>query len=423
MTDWEKHLLEVILPWWEQRAIDDERGGVRTGFDNDGELHTTDRFTWSQGRWAWLAGELADEARAGRLAVDADTWTRRCLQTCERMASDAIRPDGRTHFRVTETGEPVADATGETATSVFADLFLVLGLSAGLRQLPADDPRGRAWLGHGVRILQAAECAIGDRTALSEPYPVPPGYGDLAGPMTLVHTAAELLRTPAAPERADEIRGVRGRAGHHIATQVIAGEDWWEMRPDDDNRADTLLARHRTPGHMLELLWMLDHATDDDPTFRPVPTEQLHAIAGGAIERGWDPDHGGVLRYVDRLGGEPHGRLLGDARYEELVRDTWSTKLWWVHVEAMYALTRFGSQGNARLAAWAERVAAYTLATFPDPDGREWLHIRARDGSPFNEVVALPVKDPFHIIRALTLLNRLTTTGPDPSQEGDQDHA
>lgn len=409
MIDWERHLLEVILPWWEEHAIDDQMGGVRTGFDNAGVLHTADRFTWSQGRWAWLAAELADEARSGRVTVDADLWSRRSIRTCEWMVARAVRGDGRTHFRVTEAGEPVADGSGETATSVFADLFVVLGLSGGLRQLPAGDPRATVWLDQGIEILQTAARAIRERSALSEPYPVPQGFEDLAGPMTLVHTAAELLRTPAAVERAAEIRAIRDWAGHHLSDHILTADDWWEMRPDDPAERDTLLARHRTPGHVLELLWMLDHAHADDPDFQPVTRERMQAIARTAITRGWDETYGGVLRYADRDGGEPQGRSVEGARYEGLVRATWSTKLWWVHVEAMYALARLAGDAPD-LAAWAQRVADYTLSTFPDPAGHEWLHIRARDGQPLNEVVALPVKDPFHIIRALTLLNRLKKT-------------
>jgi N-acylglucosamine 2-epimerase len=38
---------------------------------------------------------------------------------------------------------------------------------------------------------------------------------------------------------------------------------------------------------------------------------------------------------------------------------------------------------------------------------REWLQIRTRDGAPQDKVVALPVKDPFHITRNLVLILEL----------------
>ena len=36
---------------------------------------------------------------------------------------------------------------------------------------------------------------------------------------------------------------------------------------------------------------------------------------------------------------------------------------------------------------------------FPDKVHGEWIQIRMRDGNPEDKVVALPVKDPFHILR------------------------
>ena len=40
--------------WW--RAIDRERGGVFNCFDNSGtRLISREKFTWSQGRFAWLS--------------------------------------------------------------------------------------------------------------------------------------------------------------------------------------------------------------------------------------------------------------------------------------------------------------------------------------------------------------------------------
>ena len=106
-------------------------------------------------------------------------------------------------------------------------------------------------------------------------------------------------------------------------------------------------------------------------------------------------------------GGEPCGRRSDD-RYERLVVTTWDTKLWWPHAEALYALLLFGLRtGREDLLALHERLHAYALATFPAGPGREWIQIRDRDGTPLEATVALPVKDPFHVARALLLLVEL----------------
>ena len=54
---------------------------------------------------------------------------------------------------------------------------------------------------------------------------------------------------------------------------------------------------------------------------------------------------------------------------------------------------------------WYWKAHDYTFETFPNPDRivGEWIQIRDRQGSPESKVVALPVKDPFHIARAMLL--------------------
>lgn len=63
--------------------------------------------------------------------------------------------------------------------------------------------------------------------------------------------------------------------------------------------------------------------------------------------------------------------------------------------------------GRADLFACHDRAHRYTMATFPAGPGREWIQIRDRAGAPLEATVALPVKDPFHIARALLLLVEL----------------
>ena len=173
--------------------------------------------------------------------------------------------------------------------------------------------------------------------------------------------------------------------------------------PDGNDAADTLLGRHRTPGHLLEAAWMLVHAATTVPDIPALLPDWLPDLAEHALDLAWDPDEGGLLRYVDQDGGAPRGRRT-DGRYEQLVVETWDTKLWWVHAEAVLAVAVLArAYPRSGLASWLPRLREYTLATFPDPDGHEWLQIRDRAGRPLDRVVALPVKDPFHIPRALLM--------------------
>jgi N-acylglucosamine 2-epimerase len=88
----------------------------------------------------------------------------------------------------------------------------------------------------------------------------------------------------------------------------------------------------------------------------------------------------------------------------------WSDKLWWVHSEAVYVtLLGYELTGKDGLKRLYDQVHAYTFDTFPHPDPAlgEWIQIRDRQGQPMDKVVALPVKDPFHITRNLLFLIEL----------------
>jgi N-acylglucosamine 2-epimerase len=90
--------------------------------------------------------------------------------------------------------------------------------------------------------------------------------------------------------------------------------------------------------------------------------------------------------------------------------DDWGSKLWWVHSEALYTtLLLFDRTDDEEFLAWFERVFDYVFATFPNPDKSigEWIQIRTREGKPQEKVVALPVKDPYHIIRNVILIIEL----------------
>jgi N-acylglucosamine 2-epimerase len=65
--------------------------------------------------------------------------------------------------------------------------------------------------------------------------------------------------------------------------------------------------------------------------------------------------------------------------------------------------------GDAAFLKWFQKIFDYTYQTFPnpDPDIREWIQIRTREGNPQEKVVALPVKDPYHIIRNVLMIIEL----------------
>lgn len=408
MTDSRAILETNILPWWETNGVDEKNGGVFTCFANNGRLLSTDKIIWSQGRWAWLCAQLGADIGSGILTGDGAEWTSRARTTSAFILEHAILDGPVTAFRVSAEGGPPLDGEAGHGSSVLADLYAALGLAGGAGTLAEGDREH--WASTALALLANAERRVASRTAPSEPYPVRPGFTDAASLMLLLHVGAEIHKVTRCEVSAATVdRAMLGFFGTTPGSGLWQPGHWWEFRPDEVDDCDTLLARHVTPGHLLEALWM---AADACPT--PLP-DWIPDLALQCLELGWDTWHGGLFRYVDRFGrhtpNRPVGRLFGGDAYESLVQQTWDTKLWWVHVEAMYATRLLAERSGRRdLMGWHERVTEYTLGTFPCPDGQEWLQIRDRKGNPLDKVVALPVKDPFHIARALLLLNRLDST-------------
>ena len=403
-----RHLEQDVLGWWLTHGPAEDGAGVLTCWSNDGlVLRSRDRFTWSQGRWVWLMARIARARDADVISIAGHEPLDLALATARFIEDHAILADGTTAYVVGPDGRPREPAVGTGLhTSIFADLFVALGYAALESVLKTGH-----WGRRAAHLLEAANRTIDAGLARTDPYPVPDGYANLSLPMIQLNVATELFRATGDPAAAETAIAAATR----IEARFRTGADVADLAPDDPRLAETLLARHRTPGHVLEVLWFLLTARDLLEDRTPLADAGLLAdMAVATCARGWDDRHGGLLRYTDIDGGRPAGATSG-AGYERLIDTTWDTKLWWPHAEALLTTLLLGMQtGRQDVLTWHRRLWDYTMATFPAGPGREWLQNRDRSGAPIDTVVALPVKDPFHIARAFLLMTEvLTPPGPD----------
>ncbi|GAA1640121.1 AGE family epimerase/isomerase [Nonomuraea maheshkhaliensis] len=404
-----EQLENVILPFWLERGIDTEHGGFYTCFDNRGRRRlSTDKFTWSQGRFVWLLARAARLAGPGLLTADAAALARHAERGASFLLDHAVRPDGSCAYVLDERGGPAPGEDGApppARRSVYADAFVAMGLSE--LTVHTGSPEHLPVIDRIVRRV-ADDVAAGDPP--TPPYPLPPGCSGFGARMIVLNARLDQARAHLAVPGGEFGLGELRAARRAMLAHREDGGLFTETFVPDPGSRDTLLARHRTPGHALEGIWMALEAGDllgetDDHA-------GLLASVSALCRSGWDDEHGGLFRYVD-VSGRPYG-----GPYEDLVRRTWSTKLWWVHTEAAYA-TRLAAEryGDREAAGWFERVWDYTLRTFPGgAEGEEWIQIRDRTGAPLDEVVALPVKDPYHIARNLMQIVELHASGAQGEQ-------
>ena len=278
--------------------------------------------------------------------------------------------------------------------------------------------RGHALgLGTGQKpsILEDVDMVLEpDMTLIVHPNTYHPETGYLVHgePMITLETSQELAETAESFGLEDEAYRLRANA-ERCCREIMElfrrpeKRAVLEMIGTDGVPKDTLLGRYINPGHTIEDMWFVMHwarRTRDDELFA-----RAAESVRWALEKGWDEEYGGLFLFRDRGGGPPGGEVPAELAGHEMVRklgSDWTSKLWWVHSEAIYALLlALEKLGESWIEEWFWRVHDYTLGTFPNPDKEvgEWIQIRDRQGRPENKIVALPVKDPFHIVRALAL--------------------
>ena len=394
-----------ILPFW-IRAFDEECGGVFTCFDNEGKHQmSTDKYVWSQGRYLWVVSRAYGMSAGGKLDSDLETLKFRADRTMDFLKKYCLLPNGACCFLLTREGRTKAVRPGTPLDqSIFADGFVILGFAEYMRVFDKREELFEwTW-----RLYQNVEERIIAGTFRTEPYPVPAGMKSHSVPMILLNVSQELRQ--AATGFDAEKEAYLAEREQCLMEEILNGYcdgdgRIGEVLFPDGTRDDTVLARHLNPGHSVEDAWFLVHTARE--AGRTDAVDQARRIVLRALSIGWDEVYGGLFRYVDyEYGVRPQGRDGGGA-FSKLIRDTWDYKLWWPHSEALYALLLLDSiYREQELESWYAKLHKYVFSTFPNPDRDigEWIQIRRRDGKPEDRVVALPVKDPYHILRDLFLI-------------------
>ncbi len=407
-----KELTDRLLFFWMDRCLDKENGGYLNCFSNDGSrLVSTDKYTWSQGRFLWVFSRLA--------TMESDLFDKEQREVFLSYAKNGMEflkkhvlLDGeplRCVFLTDAKGAPktVAGHTGYDL-SISADCFVVMGFAAYARAT-ADKQAWAFAKALGESVYERYESG----SYRSLPYPVPAGYRTHAKPMILTNVFCELYRAAEQFDRVyAQVLQKRIADCHKEVFEVFADENYLihEFTLSNGGFAKNLFGQHINPGHSLEDMWFQWEAADilGLDTYR----QAIGQIALKTMEKGWDSEYGGLYHFVpcDGLDTAYETGELADEPQMKLVLDDFGSKLWWVHSEALYTnLLLYFHTGDESFLAWFERVFDYTFRTFPNPNEeiREWIQIRTRDGQPQDKVVALPVKDPYHIIRNVLLIIEL----------------
>lgn len=383
---WIKNELNVCADFWLKNGMDKENGGVYTCLDRKGEVYSTDKSVWMQGRCAWTFAHLC------RLYGKRDEWMEASKSCLDFMEKYCINPDadGRMYFTVTAEGKPLrqrrycfsegfyaianAEYYGLTGEKVFIDRArrayeLIYKLNNGL----IEDPTGL-----GPKTIPET------RTGRA-----------LADPMIFLNIISVLRRVD--PEHREEYDKRSAECTEAIFKYHYHPElkcTLESVAPDGTPELWYTAGRVVNPGHDIECSWFLM----EEANYRK--DEEIHKnaeqIFRNAIEAGWDNTYGGLLYFIDCLGKPTEA-------YEH------DMKLWWPHNEIMIAsLMAYRDTGNEYYADWFFKTLDYCKEHFADSEYGEWYGYLRRDGLPTEpSTKGSTFKGPFHLPRMLSMTDKM----------------
>lgn len=364
-------LEDRVLPFWWRHTLDEEHDGLLNCVDEHGARLSTEKYLWSQLRGLWTFSTLA--RRGGKGAAENRRFADSLFRFCRRHGRTA---NGEWVFRVSRTGEILPNPP-----SIFTDGFALLGLAAYLKLSGSAECR---------TLLQATADSVRARLAVPGsydiyPYQLPAGVKNLGIAMLFSLAFAE------AGEALDD--AAMRRQSVEYADDVLAS--FWSAKDHavrefvrlDGKPLDGWQGRCCVPGHVIESLWAVIRvhraAGRTEAIARCVELIRVH------LELGWDREFGGVTLAVD-LDGKPSQWRFADY------------KPWWTSVETMYALLlAYRESREAWCLEWYARVHNWAFTHYPVRPAGEWRNRLNRRGEPTPDIIGLPVKDPFHLPRAL----------------------
>lgn len=384
---WVRNELQRSADFWLTYGMDTVNGGVYTCLDRKGQVYSTDKSVWMQGRCGWIYAFLCHNygIRQEWLAA-----SRSCLDFMEKYC---INPeaDGRMYFTVTAEGKPLRQRRYYFSEAFYAmanaEYYALTGETVRLmRARRAYDLYWNLWHGMPDPAGMGAKTIPETRTGRA--------FGI---PMIYLNVTSILLRTD--PER-KALYEERARAcvddifKYHVKPDLKCVLE--NVAEDGSPRLYYTEGRVVNPGHDIEGVWfLLEHArrTGDQELVKKAEDIFNHAVSAG-----WDREYGGLLYFVDACGQPPEA-------YEH------DMKLWWPHNEMLISsMMLYRDTGKEEYLDWFFRCLDYCQKHFADPENGEWYGYLRRDGLPtMPPTKGSTFKGPFHMPRSMTLVDMMMT--------------
>ena len=281
---WIREELERCVAFWLEHGMDPVNGGVYTCLDRTGEVFSTDKSVWMQGRCGWIFSYLC------HLYGVKDEWLAASKSCIDFLEEHCVNHDaaGRLYFTVTAEGKPLRQRRYCFSEAFYAlanaEYYGVTGRREHLER--ARRAYDLYWdLNHGM----ADPTGLGPKTIPET------RTGRAFGiPMILLNVTGVLLRVDPERKALYEERSARcvdEIFRYHVKPELKCVLE--NVAQDGAARLYYTEGRIVNPGHDIEGVWfLLEHAkrTGDREL-----VQKAAQIFDWAIEAGWDKEYGGLL--------------------------------------------------------------------------------------------------------------------------------
>ena len=388
IRDWCRQQLTTSINFWLQHGMDPIHGGVYTCLDRKGEIYSTDKSVWMQGRCAWTFSHLCNVY--GMFPA----WEQAAKSCLDFLEAHCINEEagGRLYFTVTGDGRPLRQRRYCFSEGFYAianaEYYMLTGKEKHLKN---------ARKAYEI-IYQLNNWLIKDPTGLGPKTKTQTRSGlALADPMIYLNITSIMRK--ADPENLAEYNKRAFECVERIVTDHLHPELKCTLEWVNENGMPSLDftdGRVVNPGHDIECSWFLmDEANYQKNRALHEKAEQIFRFA---IEAGWDKQYGGLLYFIDCLGKPTEA-------YEH------DMKLWWPHNEIMIAASKaYRDTHDDYYFNWLQKTVDYCKQHFVDDKYGEWYGYLRRDGIPTEpSTKGSTFKGPFHVPRALVATERTLT--------------
>ncbi len=383
---WCKDELETSLAFWLEHGIDPVNGGIYTCLDREGNIYSTDKSVWMQGRCAWTYSYMCHVYGTRPEWLEA---AKSCLDFLENHCINHNASD-RLYFTVTAEGKPLRQRRYN-----FSEGFYCIGNAEYYGVVGDKEYLERARRAYQM-IYDLNWGGMTDPTELGPKTEAVTRSGRSLGDSMIFLNIISIMRrvdpdrTPLYNQHAAEC--VNRIVKEHYRPELKCTLE--SVNAQGEPELWYTAGRVVNPGHDIECSWFLMDEANYSENRELYQTAE--SIFRYAIEGGWDHEYGGLLYFIDAEGKPPEA-------YEH------DMKLWWPHNETMIASAKaLRDTGDMFYFDWLCKTLQYCREHFADQEYGEWYGYLRRDGLPtMPPTKGSTFKGPFHVPRALCMTEQV----------------